>query len=193
MARDYNFSSSYTPEQAYAPPAATPFAKRNWAGDRGGSLAASAPEPVQSRFSAAEEQPTGSRAGRIMDNMRAAAASDPAGPIREGFRASSNAGRSFTSGNEALAQAQGSATAAALDGTGQALMQKSQGFADARLWEEQQQQAMRDYSEQQRAQQKATKKKKSNGIFGAIGGVVGSIFGGPIGGAIGGALGGLIG
>ena len=190
MARDYNFSSSYTPEEAYAPPAATPFARRSWDSDRGGSLAVSAPEPVRSRFSAAGEQQAGSRAGQIMDNMRAAAASDPVGPNREGFRASSNAGRSFASGNEALAQAQGSATATALDGMGQALMQKSQGFADARLWEEQQQQAMRDYNAQQKA---AKKKKKKGGIFGAIGGVVGSIFGGPTGGAVGGTLGGLIG
>jgi hypothetical protein len=189
MARDYNFSSSYTPEQAYAPPAPSSLAKRDWDRERGGSVAGAAPEPMQSRFSAAREQPTGSRSGQIMDNMRAAAASDPVGPNREGFKASSNAGRSFASANEALAQAQGSAAATALAGTGQALMQKSQGFADARLWEQQQQQAMLDYN----AQQKAAKKKKKGGIFGAIGTVVGSIFGGPVGAAAGGALGGLIG
>jgi hypothetical protein len=189
MARDYSFSSNYTPEQAYAPPSATPFSRREWDRDRGGSLASSAPESALSQLSAAQEQPVGSRAGRIMDNMRAAE-SDAVQPNREGFRASSNAGRSFASANEALAQTQGSAAATALAGTGQALMQKSQGFADARLWEEQQQQAMRDYSEQQKA---AKKKKKKGGLFGAIGGIVGSIFGGPVGGAIGGTLGGLIG
>jgi hypothetical protein len=79
----------------------------------------------------------------------------------------------------------------ALDGTGQALIQRSQGLADAKLWEEQQY-VTRNYSEQQKAT-----KNRGGGLLRAIGSVVGSAFGGPAGGAIGGmagnALGGLFG
>jgi hypothetical protein len=194
MRRDYEFSGSYTPEQAYAPPGAAQFTKRDWGDGQGGSLASSAPGPVQALPLATAGQSAASGPGRGMDSVRAAAESDPVRPNQEGFRASSDAGRAFASGSEALSQAQGSAAAMALDGTGQALMQRSQGLADARLWEEQQQQAMKDYS----AQQKAAKRKSTGGgLLGAIGSVVGSVFGGPAGGAIGGAagkaLGGLFG
>jgi len=191
MRRNYEFSGSYTPEQAYAPPGAVQFTKRDWGDGQGGSLASSAPEPVQRLSSAATGQSAAPGPGRAMDSVRAAAENGPVRPNQEGFRASSDAGRAFASGSEALSQAQGSAAAMALDGTGQALMQRSQGLADAKLWEEQQY-VTRNYSEQQKAT-----KNRSGGLLGAIGSVVGSVFGGPAGGAIGGvagkALGGLFG
>jgi len=187
MARDYNFSNSYTPEQAYATP--MQFQRGSyWSNQQGGS-AARGQEPEREAGVTVEvngEQP-GLRAGQIMSNMREAEGSQAA-PQRDGFKTSQDSGKAFSEGNTALNNAQANAMSTALKGTGQAMMDRKQGFDDLIDW-----MGTETRNIQAQNEQKADSRKKGGGgIFGAIGTIAGSIIGGPIGAGVG-ALGSLFG
>jgi hypothetical protein len=188
MARRYEFGSEYTPEEAYA----VPQYQRGsyWGNSQGGSLTQGPQQGVPAMTPpgiSGGQASTGLRSGEIMGNMREAE-SGVATPNNEGFKASSNAGGTFASSGEALSKAQGNAATTALAGTGQAMMDRKQGYDDLIDW-----MGTETRNIQASNEQKAdSRKKKGGGIFGAIGTIAGSLVGGPIGAGIG-ALGSLFG
>ena len=177
MARNYEFSGSYTPDQAYAAPAAPYQRGSYWSNQQGGS-AARTEEPQRAPGVTVEisgEEP-GLRAKRILSNMREAETGQAA-PQREGFKTSQDSGKAFSEGNTALNNAQASAASTALKGTGQAMMYYKQGFADQLAWVNSETRNIQAQNEQ-----KADSRKKN--VVGSIASLVGGFIPGPIGAGI---------
>lgn len=188
MARRYEFGDGYTPEEAYA----VPQYQRGsyWGNGPGGSMTQGPQQGAQvvTAGISAGQGSTVLRGGDAAGGMYQEAADVPQ-PNREGFKASSSAGRALTDGSETLARAQGDAMTTALSGMGRAQLDYNQGRADLREWADIEKQNMKAQREQKADSQK---RKKGGGVLGAIGTIAGSLIGGPIGAGVG-ALGGLFG
>jgi hypothetical protein len=170
-------SAGFQEENPYAVPSQlTPLRRGNYEGgsavgqDQGPS-GVGARKVGQSSYATGDLQ-SGSR------GATQALGSEQVSPVKEGFKAFSDAQDAMTGELDAGAQAMGNLGSQGL----KAQSDFMDSFVGQQAWLTQEKARMKEYEKARDSQ-----KKKGGGLLGAIGGIAGSLIGGPVGGIIGGA------